>query len=158
MAGGHFNIHRVLFDSDLKPTPREPACKGYAWVWIIGLARWRKSGDLRRGEFYLSVRRLAAEMCWPKTVAERFLAKLIRDDRLRVLSGTASGTASGTPQGRHFVVVKYDDFQTAKKSSGTAIGTASESIRRREEEGRRSSTRVSENSFPDGVRAEGASP
>ena len=114
MTAGHFNISRALFDSDLKPTPRDPACKAYAWVWIIGLARWRKSGGLQRGEFHLSIRRLADEMCWPKSVAERFLSKLLDDGRLRV----ASGTPSGTPKGRHLSVVKYEEFQTAKNRAG----------------------------------------
>ena len=142
-AGGHFNVHRVLFDSDLKPTKRDPACKAFAWVWVIGLARWRKSGDVKRGEFRLSVRVFAAEMCWSKTAAERFLDKLVFDGRLVVLSGTVSGTPSGTPQGRHFRVVKYEDFQTSKTSSGTLSGTVSGPIRRKKE-GRRKDNGVAE--------------
>ena len=134
-AGGHFNIHRALFGSDFKPTKRRPACRGYAWVWIIGLARWRKSGALLRGEFYLSVRLLADEMCWPKSVAERFLDELLRDGRLTVIERASSGTVSGTPRGRHFLVVKYEEFQAPQSRAGRRAGV--ERDNKKKEEGRR---------------------
>lgn len=101
---------------DLAPTLRDPACDGFAWMFLVSLAQhdhgyYHKGLRLERGQFMASLRWLADRMGWGrgskgKRRAERFMNRLIERDRIRV--------AYGTPNGTVYSIVNYDTYAVAR--------------------------------------------
>lgn len=81
MGGGSrwIKIHTSLLDGQhhLHPMARgEAACRALAWIDLIGMARWREGGGLKRGQVRASVRFLAKRWNWSKDKVSRFLEEL----------------------------------------------------------------------------------
>ena len=129
---GWVPAYRTLFERDdfLAPSRHDPACNGYAWLYLVQLAQHGEyehgSERLGRGEFLISTRRFADRMGWSKSRSNRFLNRLI--------CGTMIGTVRGTPHGTVYRIMKYDTYavgensardtgrDTGRDASGTAAG------------------------------------
>ena len=110
-GGGWWKFHRQAFESELKPTLREPACRLAAFAWIVGEAKHTPEDGLKRGEIRLSERRPAEVMWWPRPRAQRFLKWLVERSMLRSVERSTQGTV--------FVVVSYRKFQDPKNERST---------------------------------------
>jgi len=117
-----------------------------AWIDIISLANWgawsrtTSAGTLlvlQRGQFSASVRFLSSRWGWSKGAVERFMAKLVRENRIQRAENTPSfdpckpghqpGHQPGHPKRGDlghipivYVIVKYDYYQGSTDKSGTA--------------------------------------
>ncbi len=129
---GWVPLHRSLLlrDDWLAPSKRDPACNGYAWAWLFGMAQtgqhFHASLRLERGEIVVSVRGFARRMGWSKSRANRFM--------LRLASETMIETVRETPQGTVYRIVNYDTYagtmnperdsqrDTERDASGTHAG------------------------------------
>ena len=116
-----------------------------AWIDIISLANWgawsrtTSAGTLvvlQRGQFSASVRFLSSRWGWSKGAVERFMAKLVREDRIQRTEITPSfdpskpghqpGHQPGHPKRGDlghipivYVIVKYDYYQGSTDKTGT---------------------------------------
>jgi hypothetical protein len=114
---GTVNISRDIWhDAAFKS---EPLTEREAWVWMVMEARY-KSGERRvgnivasldRGQLVASVRFMAEAWGWTKSRVDRFLKRLENRDMIGTVSGTGINIVT---------ICKYDEYQSAPKSSGTA--------------------------------------
>lgn len=118
--GGVIALARSVWDHPV--LTGEPFTKREAWVWLISSAAWRRTNikgasgpiALTRGEFSFSVRFLAERWGWSKSRVDRFLDTLADQDMVRDVSRDDT---------KVYFICKYNDFQFATMSNGTADGT-----------------------------------
>ena len=121
---GYVRAHRKLFRDGhwLAPTKQRPESRRGAWIDLIQLAQHRDYNyagvDLGRGEFVASYPWLADRWCWSKMSVRRFIDRLISD--------TMVETLSDTPLGKVYLIVNYDDYQSAGMSEDTPSDTPSD--------------------------------
>jgi len=145
MSGGRFWVARALTDTlhDLHPhSTGEVACRLGAWVDMVGMAQWRDSGGVKRGELRASVRFLAARWNWNKSKVHRFLGELRKSGRIEVIPQTSAR------QPATIVLVNYDEHQKSvgheRYANETQNRTASETAETVEGVGRPPTERDSE--------------
>lgn len=85
----------------------ERACRAFAWLDLVAIARWRKSGGLERGELRASVRFLANRWNWSKDRTERFLSDLEEDGE--ITRETQPGRKPG-----HITICNYNDYDVPR--------------------------------------------
>ncbi len=105
--GGWIRVYRSLCDPDHDLHPArtgEPACKAWAWVELMLLAKWEDDEGLERGELSASVRFLASRWNWTRGRTHRFLESL--RDANRVITRTQTGRVPG-----RITICKYELYQ-----------------------------------------------
>ena len=116
MMEGWYLLSRRLNDPfhDLHPhSTGEAACSAWAWVDLIGMARWKDSGGVPRGQVPASERFLATRWNWHRSRVTRFLDELERKGRIEREPQT--GRKPG-----HVVICNYDTYQTSGSTSEAA--------------------------------------
>ena len=114
---GTVNISRSIWtDAAFKA---EPFTEREAFIWLIMDAsykpREKRAGNvtvkLQRGQLISSVRFMAEAWNWSKSRVDRYLDRLEKRDMI----GTDTGTGVNV-----ITICKYEEYQNAPKSSGTA--------------------------------------
>jgi hypothetical protein len=106
---GWYLISRKLTDPfhDLHPhSTGETACSAWAWVDLIGMARWKESGGVPRGHIPASERFLATRWNWHRSRVTRFLDEL--EEKGRIEREPQTGRKPG-----HIIICNYDLYQEA---------------------------------------------
>lgn len=123
---GWFVVSRSLCnpDHDLHPhSTGESACRMAAWVDLLGLARWKDGGGLRRGELCHSERFLAARWNRHRSWVRRFLedladeGRISRDPRIGPNSDPQTTHNEGRKPAR-ISICKYDSYQIPRPTNG----------------------------------------
>lgn len=115
---GYYLISRKLNDPlhELHPHTRgEPACAAFAWIDLIGLARWKETGGCPRGSVPASERFLATRWNWHRSRVTRFLAELEAEGRI------SREPQAGRKQG-HITICNYDTYQEQRTASEPQVG------------------------------------
>lgn len=121
-AEGWIALPRSFLDGSHPDHPLstgKPACKAFAWLDLVALARFESVDGLQRGQVYASVRYLANRWNWSRGKVQRWLDEKRRDFMIR--GGTLSGTETGHPV-EPITIIHYDDYTTPWKNSGTPTG------------------------------------
>ena len=126
MGSGYFKIDRAIFESWIWKDCKEPYDRRSAWLYLIGMANFRKTkkiykGQLQiveRGQLITSMKTLAAEWRWSINKVRRFLAILERDNMCTIV---------GTHDGTIITIENYAKYQDKRRANETASETASES-------------------------------
>lgn len=84
----------------------ETACSQYAFIDLVGLARWREGNQLRRGQLRASLRFLATRWNWSTGRVSRFLRGLEED-------GLICRYHDGTRQPTRITLCEYDRYQAS---------------------------------------------
>ena len=116
MTEGWYLLSRRLNDPfhDLHPhSTGETACSAWAWVDLIGMARWRDSGGVPRGHVPASERFLATRWNWHRSRVTRFLDELERNGRIEREPQT--GRKPG-----HIIICNYETYQNNGSDNGAA--------------------------------------
>lgn len=100
-------VSRNIFDHELVGVhnPKNFA----AWVWMLGKARYRDGGGLKRGQLRTSVRELSRKFKFSKDGATRFLAGLKQD----AMADTYKDT-----KGTIVTIRNYSKYQNFRKGGG----------------------------------------
>ena len=101
-------MYRSVFEK-FKGRPED----GWAWLWILSRTRYEADGQLKRGEVYISTRRLADVMGWTRPKAQRFIKRLLKGGEIR----SSNRSPNRSPHGRVFSVVRYRELQPSRKRS-----------------------------------------
>lgn len=128
---GYYSVSRRLNDPfhDLHPhSTGEPACSAFAWVDLIGMARWKDDANATRGVVpAASERFLAARWNWHRSKVQRFLDEL-----------EAAGRISREPQvGRkpgRIKICNYDAYQDPGSTTESTSRSMDRSTNRSKEE------------------------
>ncbi len=91
----------------------EKACSQYAFIDLVGLARWRDGNRLRRGQLRASVRFLATRWNWSTGRVSRFLRGLEEE-------GLICRYHDGTRQPTRITICHYDRYQASPNADGDA--------------------------------------
>lgn len=94
----------------------EPACSAFAFLDLLGMARFTPGDGLERGQLRVSCRYLAKRWCWSKSKAARFMSDL--RDAKRVTSGTQVGREQPV-----VTILNYDRYVMPWIKGWDAIGT-----------------------------------
>ena len=115
---GYFLISRRLNDPfhDLHPhATGEPACSVFAWIDLIGMARWKDTNGVPRGSIAVSERFLATRWNWHRSRVTRFLDELVAAERI------SRGPQVGRKPG-HIRICNYDAYQDQRTISEPQVG------------------------------------
>lgn len=122
---GYFLVSRKLADPqhDLHPVSTgDAACRAFAWVDMIGMAKWRDGGGLERGQLRGSVRFLASRWNWSTGKTSRFLNNL--EEKGRIVREQQSRTRASV-----ITICNYSDYQNQFFADESDGGTAAEQQR-----------------------------
>ena len=112
---GYVFLWRSLFDREdwLAPSKRDPACAGYAWMYLIQKAQYggydHAGVRLKQGEVVISTRLLADAMAWSQSRAARFVLRLRGDSMIE--------SVRDSPHGTVYLIVNYPTYQNPGKPS-----------------------------------------
>ena len=124
--GGWIAVGRAMLDPEHPLHPRrtgEPACRGFAWLDLVGQARWKPEPDpdgLRRGEVPSSARELAERWNWSKSKAARWLRELEAEGAITWDTGKPDGVGH---RGGVITVCDFDTYSPAPAGRGTPVST-----------------------------------
>ena len=121
-AEGWIALPRSFLDASHPDHPLstgKPACKAFAWLDLVALARFESGEGLQRGQVYASVRYLANRWNWSRGKVQRWLDE--KRGGLMIHGGTLAGTETGHPV-EPITIIHYDDYTSPWKSSGTPTG------------------------------------
>lgn len=108
--GGWIAVYRSFLDRshDLHPfSTGDEACRAFAWVDLLSLARWKDGGGLERGQLKMKQRTLAQRWNWSRSKVKRFLTQL--EDQGRIVRDPQTG-----PKPTIVTVCNYDRYQFSR--------------------------------------------
>lgn len=115
---GYYLVSRRLNDPfhDLHPhSTGEPACQAFAWIDLIGMARWKESNGTPRGCVIVSERFLSSRWNWSRSRVQRFLDGLESDGRI------SREPQAGRKPG-HIRICNYDTYQDSRATTDPQVG------------------------------------
>ncbi len=98
----------------------QQACDAFALIDLIGLARWKDSAGLRRGELRASQRFLARRWNWSRSKVQRFLDRLNHERVLKLIH------EHGRKPGR-ICILNYDSYQKPRSTNRSTSGSTNRS-------------------------------
>ena len=128
--GGWIAVYRKMLDPshDLHPhSTGSKACDAFAWIDLIGMARWKEGGGLARGQLRASQRFLCTRWNWSRGKVQRFLSKLEAQGMIN-----RGGTVGREPD--RISICNYDIYQDVRSTNGATDGATNGSKEEQEQE------------------------
>lgn len=88
----------------------EKACTSFAWIDLIGLANWKDTDDLKRGQLRASHKFLVGRWNWSRGKVGKFLSELEQ-------KGTIERRSGARHQPDILTICNYDEYQNPQISN-----------------------------------------